>query len=134
MTVGGFGWEFLFLFSGLIVSAISLIFIPISFLFKFSRFSIIFLFNIHGVICVGHSFLFLKILKNFFDGRGDSSFDFVFLWALIGFVYFFLFIMSICMHCRGRYVSNFYYYSTFISCGISPFVVIVLANSIKNLN
>lgn len=89
MTVGGFGWEFLFLFSGLIVSAISLIFIPISFLFKFSRFSIIFLFNIHGVICVGHSFLFLKILKNFFDGRGDSSFDFVFLWALIGFVYFF---------------------------------------------
>ncbi|WP_155393689.1 hypothetical protein [Xanthomonas albilineans] len=66
MTVGGFGWEFLFLFLGLIVSAISLIVIPVSFLFKFDRFAIRILFNIHGVLCVGHAYLFLKIVKSFF--------------------------------------------------------------------
>lgn len=134
MTVGGFGWEFLFLFLGLIVSAISLIVIPVSFLFKFDRFAIRILFNIHGVLCVGHAYLFLKIVKSFFDGYVKSIFDFVFLWALAGTVYFFILILSSYLYCRGRSTPNFYYYITFISCGIFPFMAIVVMNLIKIFN
>lgn len=119
----------LLMYLGLIISAVSLILIPISLALKFNKFTIKFLFNAHGAICIGHAYIFLKFLKDIFYRKNeiDPYVYHLLLWSAVGTIYFILFGYSAYMRGRGRIISIYYYYSIFIIFGIAPLLVIASA-------
>lgn len=131
MIFGSFGWEFPFLFAALAVSAFSLIIIPISFIFNFKDYAISILFHLHGAFCVGHLGFLLKIFYNVIFGLNYFELDFLILWNSLGAVNFFMFSYSIYARKTGQRISNIYYLSGLIVCGVLPLAVIVSVNLIR---